>query len=84
MINNMTGSEGGFCNHIIRALAASFIAKQQNLKFNYGQYFDKMVSLGINLYTEGTMTYRNSQIISNTNIVNYLRHNIPILQKYNY
>ena len=77
MINNMTGSEERLCNHIIRALAASFIAKQQNLKFNYGQYFDKMISLGIKLY-EGTMTYRNSQIISNTNIMNYLKHNIPI------
>ena len=73
----MSYSEGRFCNHVIRALAASFIAKQQNLKFNYGPYFDKMVSLGIKLY-EGTMTYRKSQIISNTNIMNYLRHNIPI------
>jgi hypothetical protein len=78
MINDMSRSEGGFCNHIIRALVASFIAKQQNLKFNYGQYFDKMVSLGIKLYTKGNMTYRNSQIISNTNIMNYLRHDIPI------
>ena len=77
MINDMTGSDGRFCNHIIRALAASFIATQQNLKFNYGQYVDKMVLLGIKLY-EGTMTYRNSQIISNSNIMSYLRHNIPI------
>ena len=77
MKNDMTGSEGRLCNHIIRALATSFIAKQQNLKFKYGQYFDKMVLLGIKLY-EGTMTYRNSQIISNSNIMSYLNYNIPI------
>lgn len=73
----MSYSEGRFCNHIIRALAASFIAKQRNLKFNYGQYFDKMVSLGIKLY-EGTMTYKNPQIISDSNIMIYLIDNIPI------
>ena len=78
----MSYSEGRFCNHIIRALAASFIAKQRNLKFNYGQYFDKMVSLGIKLY-EGTMTYKNPQIITNIDIMNYLRHNIPIYKNIN-
>jgi hypothetical protein len=82
MINDMTVSEGRLCNHIIRALAASFIANQQKLKFNYGQYYDKMVSLGIKLY-EGTMTYTNSQIISDNNIMNYLRHNIPIYKNIN-
>jgi len=41
----MTGSDGRFCNHIIRALAASFIAKQRKLKFNYGQYFNKMTMI---------------------------------------
>ena len=74
----MTGSDGRLCNHIIRALAASFIAKQRKLKFNYGQYFDKMVLLGIKLYTEGTMSYKNPQIITNIDIMSYLRHNIPI------
>lgn len=73
----MTGSDGRLCNHIIRALAASFIAKQRNLKFNYGQYLDKMVSLGIKLY-EGNMTYKNPQIITDIDIMSYLRNNIPI------
>ena len=77
MKNNMSYSEGRLCNHIIKALAANFIAKQRNLKFNYGYYFDKMISLGIKLY-EGTMTYKNSQIISDINIMNYLKHSIPI------
>lgn len=70
-INNMTGSEGRLCNHIIRALGASFIARSQNLKFNYGEYYDKMKQLGINLYIEGKMTY-SSEIIIPNNIIPYL------------
>ena len=78
----MSYSEGRLCNHIIKALAASFIAKQRKLKFNYGQYFDKMVSLGIKLY-EGTMTYTNSQIISDNNIMNYLKYDMPLYKNIN-
>jgi len=66
----MTGSEGRFCNHIIRALGASFIARSQNLKFNYGQYYDKMKQLGINLFN-GTITFDTVLNIPN-NIIPYL------------
>jgi hypothetical protein len=78
MINDMTDYYGHLCNNIIKAFAASFIAKQQNLEFDYGQYFDKMVLLGINLYTEGTMTYNDTIIISDSNIMMYLTDNKPI------
>jgi len=78
MTNDMTRSPGRLCNHIIRAFAASFIAKQQNLQFNYGEYFDKMVLLGIKLYTEGTMTYNDTIMISDNNIMNYLKYDIPL------
>ena len=70
MSNDMTGSEGRFCNHIIRALGASFIARSQNLKFNYGQYYDKMKQLGINLFN-GTITFNTVLHIPN-NIIPYL------------
>jgi|UniRef100_A0A6C0DUL3 hypothetical protein len=70
MSNDMTGSEGRFCNHIIRALGASFIARSQNLKFNYGQYYDKMKQLGINLFN-GTITFDTVLNIPN-NIIPYL------------
>ena len=69
-MNDMTGSEGRFCNHIIRALGASFIARSQNLKFNYGQYYDKMKQLGINLFN-GTITFDTVLNIPN-NIIPYL------------
>ncbi len=72
----MTGSDGRLCNQIIRAFAASFIAKQRNIKFNYGNYYDKMVRLGINLFTSGTMTYKGLQIIKDTDIMMLLQQNI--------
>jgi len=70
MTNDMTGSEGRFCNHIIRALAAHFIARSQNLIFNYGEYYDKMKQLGINLFI-GNMTY-NSELKIPNNIMPYI------------
>lgn len=79
MPNDMTGSDGRLCNHIIRALAASFIAKQRNIQFNYGQYYDKMKQLGINLFN-GTMYYKADQIITDIDIMNYLNHNIPFFR----
>jgi hypothetical protein len=51
MSNDITGSPGRLCNHILRALGASFLARQRNLKFNYGEYFSKMQQLGIDLFT---------------------------------
>lgn len=82
MINDMTGSEGRLGNHILRALGASFISKNQNLKFNYGQYFNKMTQLGINLFTSGTSTYNIEQKISE-NIMIYISDNIPIFRNIN-
>jgi hypothetical protein len=79
-LNDMTGSEGRLCNHIIRAHAASFIAKKRNLKFNYGNYFDKMKELGINLYTGGEMTYKLEQHISDINCMTYITNNDPIFR----
>lgn len=79
----MTGSEGRFCNHIIRAHVASFIARKRNLQFNYGQYFDKMKQLGITLYTEGQMKYKFEQHITDIDFMNYITMNIPIFRNIN-
>jgi hypothetical protein len=80
MANDMTGSEGRFCNHIIRAHAASFISKKRNLRFNYGNYFDKMKQLGITLYTDGEMTYKLEQHISDSNVIQYITDDVPIFR----
>jgi hypothetical protein len=80
MSNDMTGSDGRFCNHIIRALGAHFIAKNQNLNFNYGQYYDKMKQLGINLFC-GTLTY-NSELKIPNNIMPYI-YEIPLFRNIN-
>ena len=53
MSNDMTGSPGRLCNHIIRAHAASFLAKKGNIRFCYGEYTEEMKRLGIPLFTEG-------------------------------
>jgi hypothetical protein len=83
IVNDMTGSQGRFCNHIIRALAANFIVKKRNLKFNYGQYYDKMKELGIEL-NEGTMTYKgNFQTILDCDIINHINSDVPIFKNIN-
>jgi hypothetical protein len=80
MPNDMTGSDGRLCNHIIRAHAASFISKKRNLRFNYGQYYDMMKQLGITLYTEGQITYKFEQNITDIDFMNYITMNIPIFR----
>jgi hypothetical protein len=78
MTNDMTGSHGRLCNHIIRAHVASFIAKTRYMEYNYGEYYDKMVALGIKLYTEGTKTYKASQQIRESELMSYINVNYPI------
>lgn len=81
MVNDMTNSEGRLCNQIIKALAASFISEKQNLKFNYGIFFDKICFLGIKLFTEGTMIYRTEQKITDNNIMSCI--STPIFRNIN-
>jgi hypothetical protein len=83
MSNNITGSPGRFCNHILRALGASFLARQRNLKFNYGEYFSKMQQLGIDLFTTGSMTYTSQQIITDNDIMMLLLKNIVFKRNIN-
>jgi hypothetical protein len=83
MSNDITGSPGRFCNHILRALGASFLARQRNLKFNYGEYFSKMQELGIDLFTSGSMTYTSQQIITDNDIMMLLLKNIAFKRNIN-
>jgi hypothetical protein len=82
MPNSLVTSPGRLCNQIIRAHAASFIAKPQNLKFDYGDYVDKMNQLGIPLFTDGTMTFNTEVYINDSNIMTYL-NDIPIFRNVN-
>jgi hypothetical protein len=77
-LNDMTYSHGRLCNHIIRAHVASFIAKSRYLKYNYGEFYDKMLALGINLYTNGTKTYKASQKIHECDLMTYINIDYPI------
>jgi hypothetical protein len=81
MSNDMSLSEGRLGNQIIRALAASFVAKQNNLKFNYGKYFDKIKELGINLFIDGSLTFNTEFDITDKNLIHCI--NIPIFRNIN-
>lgn len=72
MSNNLTGSPGRLCNHILRALPTNIVSKKYNLKFNYGQYYDKMKELGIDLYTEGINTYNNTMYLNDIILFNMI------------
>jgi hypothetical protein len=84
--NNLTNSRGRLCNHIIRAHVASFIAKKCNLKINYGQYYQQMKELGIQLFTSGTSTYNMEVKINDNNVMRILEiplyKNINLFQSY--
>lgn len=79
----MTHSHGRFCNHVIRAHAASFIAKERNLKFNYGPYFEQMKRLGINLFVNGTKTYNVEQQINDINLMSNIIQPVPDFRNIN-
>ncbi len=59
--NNLTNSPGRLGNQIIRALAASLLASQRQIKLWYGEYAPQIDRLGIPLYKEGMMTYNQTQ-----------------------
>jgi hypothetical protein len=47
---------GGICNHIIRNICSSEIAKKYNLKFSYIVY-DEMIELGLEPFIDGKLFY---------------------------
>lgn len=79
--NNLTSSPGRMCNHIIRAHVASIFAKNSNIAINYGQFLPEMTELGINLFTQGTMTHNTEITINDNNFMTLL--NIPIYKNIN-
>jgi hypothetical protein len=72
-MNSTLNSAGRFGNHFFRNIYASFIAKKNNLKFNYSykNYFDK---LGIELYN-GINIYEKTLLINDKNFYQYLFDN---------
>ena len=76
MSNDMTYSQGRFGNHIIRALAASFISKKSDLRFNYGEYSSMIKALGIQLYTDGQNFYDNVVTVADDDVMHYIENTI--------
>ena len=69
--NDNSQAPGRFANHFIRDLASSFIAKNNNIKFFYGQYKDKIQKLGINLF-EGGERYNQNIILDDNTFFKYI------------
>lgn len=58
--NTTIYNKGGLCNHIIRNICSSIIAKKYNLKFSYIVY-GEMIELGLEPYIDGEL-FHNSFI----------------------
>jgi hypothetical protein len=71
-VNSIRYSRGRLGNHIIRAFAATVLAKKNSLVFDYGEYFPKMKELGINLYTNGTTSYSSTIDVSTSELMNHI------------
>lgn len=64
------GTNGRFCNHFIRNICVSMVARKFDLAVTYS-YADEMKSMGIELYN-GSNTYQRSTALSDINFLYYL------------
>jgi hypothetical protein len=64
------GTNGRFCNHFIRNICVSMIAKKFDLEATYS-YDSEMKSLGIELYS-GSKKYKHSTPLTDVNFLHYL------------
>lgn len=64
------GTNGRFCNHFIRNICVSMIARRHDLATTYS-YDSEMKSLGIELHN-GNKTYRTSTDLNDVNFLHYL------------
>lgn len=64
------GTNGRFCNHFIRNICVSMIAKKFNLETTYA-YDCEMKSLGIELFS-GSKRYQQSTVLNDVNFMHYL------------
>lgn len=70
--NSTVGTAGRLCNHIIRNLAASFIAEKGDLRFEYS-FKAEMDALGLKLY-EGKRTYDQTHFANDTTFMSIIEH----------
>jgi hypothetical protein len=64
------GTNGRFCNHFIRNICVSMIARKFDLTVTYS-YENEMKSMGIELYS-GTKMYHSSTVLNDINFLHYL------------
>lgn len=79
LITTTLNAPGRFCNHLIRNLTVSFIAKKIDLYVEYS-FYDEMSQIGIPLYI-GTKLYNDIIILTNENC-NEILNNPPYANMY--
>ncbi|NDB84519.1 MAG: hypothetical protein EB127_17720 [Alphaproteobacteria bacterium] len=70
------GINGRFCNHFIRNICVSMIARKHNLFTTYS-YADEIKSLGIELYS-GNKKYNQALYLNDINFIDYLYNEPPV------
>lgn len=72
--NNTNGTSGRFANQFYRNMAASFIAKRYDLKFEYSLE-KEFKSMGIEFYKEGKNFYQNCICVNEYNFYKFITSN---------
>ena len=75
-ISTTENTSGRFANHFIRNMAAHILSKKYNLKFIYS-YYNEIKELGIDLFIDGTNSYKETIVIDESNLMDYI-NNISI------
>jgi hypothetical protein len=74
------GTNGRFCNHFIRNICVSMIAKKYDLDTTYS-YDSEMKSMGIELYT-GSNRYKTYTVLNDINFLHYLYSVEPVYKNF--
>jgi hypothetical protein len=77
MINTTKETSGRFANHFFRNIAASALAKINNLKFVYS-YEREFFNLGINLFKDGSENYSENLLITDENFYTLIKNSEKI------
>ena len=71
LISTTVQSAGRFCNHIIRNVICSILAKKYNLKISYS-FEEGMKELGIDLYKDGTVIHPTTILLHDDDFLRFL------------
>lgn len=74
MSNDTRRAHGRMCNHILRNVICSEIAKKHDLKFIYG-YANETKALGIDIFESGTKYHQTIMYLHEKSIADYLSRN---------